>query len=474
MIRVHAPQIQVKLIKLVSRRDGVAERYARAEREIDLTPFLGETGTVRTARGVRECSGGFTIAVADRVHAASGDSLYALVEGMDMVEIRMARWQVEAGEKLPLVMRGFVTTIRRKEGMGADGKPSRMVVIQGQDFGKLWEINHILFQLGLAQELPMLTTFQMQVVTGLDIGYLPVGRFMAQLVERVVNEKIAKLSAIASRNVPKFVSRVSVEEGACSVNLAGGYQGAVWGLVEMFADRPWNEAFIEDTEDGPAFVFRPAPYRTIEGEYIMPGASDPGTIERSIADVVDLDLSRGDQRVANFFWVPPGASMLDSGNLVTAQALASGQPLDFEYGNNRPELFGVRLMQVSTTLLPTDLRQAPAVMDQDGRQQAAGDIVLWHQRRAAQLKAMNRDNSVLEEGSATLMGSEEFKAGRYLRLTRGTLTAEAYISRVTHAFSPGQGWTTGLALERCTGFLERNKLDGSPYWGEGRRGAYGR
>ena len=72
---------------------------------------------------------------------ATGDSLYALVEPMDLIEIRIARESHKNSHKdLPIVMRGFVSEIRRDETMGPDGKASRRVIISGQDYGKLLQI----------------------------------------------------------------------------------------------------------------------------------------------------------------------------------------------------------------------------------------------------------------------------------------------------------------------------------------------
>jgi hypothetical protein len=40
-------------------------------------------------------------------------------------------------------MRGFVSNVQRMEGMAADGRPSRQVVISVQDFGKVLQIMRV-------------------------------------------------------------------------------------------------------------------------------------------------------------------------------------------------------------------------------------------------------------------------------------------------------------------------------------------
>lgn len=210
----------------------------------------------------------------------------------------------------------------------------------------------------------------------------------------------------------------------------------------------------------------------VRGAYIMPGAADPGTIELDIKQVVSLDVGRGDDRVANFFYVPPGASMIDSSQAVTAATIASGEPFDTNYGNNKPELYGLRKMDAESRLLPESIGSLPAQLPAAEAQRAASGIVQWHVQRGRHLRDMNRDNSVLEEGSATVQGSELIKAGRYVRLTRGDLVAEAYVPKVVHNIALLDGWTAQISLTRGMGFLERIKMTGSPFWKEGRTGPY--
>ncbi len=478
-IPVFNPAIEVRLFKMVARRHGVAERYAAAKRDIDLTPLLGDTGAVRTMKDIGEPAGGFTVAFGDRLSGAAQDSLAAFIEPMDLIEIRAAREPHRyAGATLPLLMRGWVSSVQRTETMTADGTPQRTVVVQGQDSGKLWLIHQVIWELAYLQEVPFLDLFRLQAATGIEAAMLPVAEFMRQLTTRVVNPKVERLNAFAERQVRPFAVDATVPEGVVSITAVAPFQGPLWDLVEQMADRPWNEAFIEDRgapgEEVPTVVFRPAPYRDRDGRLILPGAAEPGRIDLDISAVASIEAGRSDQRVANFFWVPPGATMLDLNQFVNVGSLQAGDPLDFEHGNNHPKLFGVRKMTVPTRLLP-DLPggRAPRDMSEGERQQASDHVTLWHLRRAKQLRDMNRDNTVLSEGGMVVRGSEELKPGRYLRLTRGDLISEHYITRVAHSITPLQGWTTQLGTERGTDFLERNKMAGSPYLAEGFRGPYG-
>jgi hypothetical protein len=164
--------------------------------------------------------------------------------------------------------------------------------------------------------------------------------------------------------------------------------------------------------------------------------------------------------------------MLDSGQAVTIASIASGEPFDTTYGNNRPELYGLRKMVATSNLLPESIGGLPAQLPQAQQGQAVADTVQWHIARARLLRDMNRDNSVLEDGTAIVQGSEKIKPGHFLRLTRGDLVAESYVSKITHSIAPLDGWTSQVTLERGMSFLERLRMASSPFWREGRAGPY--
>jgi len=472
-ITTYTPAVQVLLTKMVARVKGVASRYAATPRQIDITPYLGDAGAIRTVKSILEPAGGFSISFADATDPTIEDSLYALIEPQDMVEIRSSRTPFKyAGQKLPLIMRGLVSSIRRTEGIGPDGKPRRLVVVQGQDFGKLWMINQVYFESAIVTDKPYIDQFQLNVTIGLLPSLMPANNYMTFLAEKVMNEKISMMAHFSSQVVKPFMVDASVPDGQVFPQQGGSFSGrTMWDLASMFADRPWNELFIEDHEDGPHLVFRPTPYYDINGKLIIHGAVDPGVIEMDISAVVNLDLMRSDARVANFYWVPPGTGMLDTTFISNVSSLYSSQ-LDLKYGNDSPELYGIRKMVCDTRLLPNNPDSLPSMLPPSEQAPANGDIVLWYQQRAIQLRDMNRDNSVFEEGSATVMGSEDLKAGRYLRVTRGDLVSRNYITRVAHTIVPLRTWTADLTLIRGDGFLGRIDYAGSPAAAEGRKGPY--
>ena len=98
------PKVEVRLIKAGTRTAVVeglpvsTDRYGNLT-GIDLTPFLGEGGGVQIAKSVREEAGAFSLTMIDRPYNGRQwmESLYGLIEPMDMVEIRMAHNPADYG-----------------------------------------------------------------------------------------------------------------------------------------------------------------------------------------------------------------------------------------------------------------------------------------------------------------------------------------------------------------------------------------
>jgi hypothetical protein len=239
-------------------------------------------------------------------------------------------------------------------------------------------------------------------------------------------------------------------------------------LVKNFSDAPWNELWTDDSdEEGPVLIFRPAPFQDIDGKWIG-GATDPGVIPLDYADAMMIDVGRSDERLANFFYTPPGQSLLDTPNAIGAWDILQGNPFDFSHANNIPSLYGYRKMEFPTQLYPDSLTDYPRNQAPSQQNATKTDLTTWHVQRAQLMRDMNHDNVVFEEGTIRARGREDFKPGQYLSFTRGKVVSRAYITRVSHNISPFGSWGTMLGLERGTGFLVRNKMQGSPYFAEGR------
>ena len=465
--------LSVALKKLVHRDGSQAAATAAGQDQIDLTPYLSENDTIRTVKTLNQPGGGFTVTFADQQDYDLGDTIYALFEPMDLIEIRASRHPEDYnGQPLPLIMRGFISSVQRAESIGDDGTPQRQVIVRGIDSGKLWQIQQVLYQFLALAGTSFVDFFGLAAQLGFTDGSYPVGEYMQKLVE-YMNGKVLLLSGFAHRLVPGFSLNNSVTTGNAYLGGLTGKYGPLWTYVETFADRPWNEAFIIDEEAGPVLVFRPTPYKDLTSGKFLNGAADPGTIDVGIEEVLSLSVARSDARVANVYWCPPMDGSVDSAGGVTAASIASGSQVDKDYPNDSPALYGEKMMECQTALWPDSLLQPSYELPVGDRPAADQAYITWTQAKAQQLRLMNRDNAVLEEGSATVNGNEFYVIGKYLSLTRGDIVSESYINQVAHTIAPLRNWTTMLGLERGTGFYQRDQNSAQyPFFAEKRDGPY--
>jgi hypothetical protein len=519
-IHVYDPRISVKLLKNIAREsisggDGLGAvspasgRFKGINRVIDLTPYLGESGGVRTSKSVRDPAGGFNITLADRMLQDSGqmESLYGLIEPMDMIEIRMAHAPTHPDcvadyqllpEKLPIVMRGFISSIRRSEMMSADGKPSRAVVISGQDYGKLWQMLQIRYLANyvLGQELLTTLKFAQNYGVNSNSDFTP-NQFVFEVIQQVLNKFTSDLRTEDLMSGGGFESPVKDVEvfdltvgdakiSPFGVNSFSG--GTLHQMLSHYGDvGPWNELFLEDREEGVAVVYRPNPFFSAAGEELQ-AQSKPfdtqghgltqgaGIREVSIADseVVSLDTGRTDANVANYFWVDNPSFSLVQGEIMRLQAGGQNPDSYFikDYRNCAPWLYGIRMMQLQTNQGQRIDGQGESVMAFEG-----GALRSWLDERRRVIVRANRDNVVFESGSMTISGNERLRAGMYLNVRRGNLEQKVYCARVDQNFMPFRTFTTTISFERGTGFIERAKRNNgreSPYLNElNPNGAYG-
>jgi hypothetical protein len=464
--------VSIVLMKLVDRPNSMAGAIAAKQSQVDLTQYLGDTSTINTMKTLDQPGGGFTVTFPDQLNLTLQDSLYCLFEPMDMIEIRATRApQNYRGQKLPLIMRGFVSSVQRVEAIGDDGSPQRQVVVRGIDSGKLWLIHQVNFMFLQSAGIDFLARFDLQAQLGLNAAFEPVSSYMTKLVD-YMNVLVQKLSAYSNRMVPTFAITSTVTEGKAWIGGLSGKNGPLWSFVENFADRPWNEVFLVDEDAGPRLIFRPAPFKDLDGNFILADAVDPGSIEVTDLELISINLSRTDARVANLYWCPPASNTPETSGFITAGQIANALPLDTTYPNDNAALYGERMLQATTTLKPNEAALPSTMLPLSERPAADQSYLSWTLLRAKQLRAMNRDASVHEEGEAVVNGNERYTIGKYLKLTRGTIMSESYINTVTHNIAILQGWNTTLGLKRGTGFYNRDRATNVPWFAEGRRGPY--
>jgi hypothetical protein len=500
-VRVLHPKISVVLKKNIGRANvagavAASTRFKGTRRIIDLTPYLGDSGSVVTRKSVREIEGMFSITLADNFAPGELESLYGVIEPMDVVEIRMAhdpsKYAGAFPQHLPIIMRGFVADIERNEEM-QDGRPQRSVTIYGQDYGKILDLSQIAYLPNQVIGQLLLTTFKFFINYGVASDPdQDASAFVTAVIDKVVNPLLADMRSAAEANgVAQGISPIldlkvdaKVIGGLISpfgVNAWPG--GRISDLLTFYGDvGPWNELYVEDREDGPYLVYRPTPYKDATGDFIQePYASDrqrqPAVVTVTDRDLVSLKSARSDRGVANYVWVDnPSYSMIQA-SILQNEVLNSSPANSFllaDVPNSSPALYGLRQLKLET-------RQGPRF---DGKKEVEYDekratALEFINAKRAVVAASNRDNVVFESGTMKLAGNEAIRAGSILRLVRGDggFTAEYYAHTVQNEFVPFRSFTTTVTFDRGTGFIARaqreNGLD-SPYLAEIRAtGAYG-
>lgn len=484
-MKAFQPQVKVTLVKTRRReslgttlRDNqsVLPDMARLGQftELDLTPLLMDGGGVRTSKSVREPSGTFSLTLNDR--PVRGSSVYSLIEPMDIVEIRFARGPVARPSDLPVVMRGLVSAVSRAETFEG-GQPQRAVQVAGHDFGKILQMLRIYYLPGSVVGEVWLDEFKFFRQYNIDAKQMPASRFLEQIVDRVINPYLQKVVAITqgrglSVAVPQsFAAEGSIAGTVSPIGVSGFHGGSAHDMLTRFLDvGPFNELYVEDRGEAIAVVCRPAPWRDLAGDFIDPAATAE-TVSITDDDLMQINVSRSDAGVANYFWCGNGSWELLNNGTLQLQA-QSGSPetfTSFDYVNTDAKLYGLRKMEADSQL------GDPLGLAGDGppEAKAAQDRTLrarWLDRRRQFLMRSNRDNVVLEVGQLRLRGNETLRAGQYLELRRGAMRSLQYAVTVQHEFLPAVGFFTTVDFERGTGFVDGQARLGKPWFDERNEG----
>jgi hypothetical protein len=474
------PQISVVLKKNVGRKsvtggNPTSQRFQDSSHEIDLTPFLGD-GSVTVSKSIREPAGMFSIVLADRI-SASLDTIYAAIEPMDVIEIRMARdvsKYTSSGftKNMPIMMRGFVTDVTRDEGIGQDGRPARSVTVNGQDYGKILQIMQIAYLTNEVTGQLLLTYLKFfENYDPNSQANKPAAQFIQDMNSEVVLKFLADMRAAGGGGSPVLDIQVdaSVTQGVVApFGTVQSFEGSVYQMMCKYGDvGPWNELFIEDREAGVFLVYRPTPFKDPSGGLIQPDAPSPTVVAITDIELMGLSVGRSDAGVYNYYWVNPLTFNLNTPGYAAIKAAHAGDINEFyigTYANSSTSLYGFRRMQVDT-------QQGPRFDGQPESKYNDGTSVTdaFISNRRGVLRDNNKDIVLFEQGNMRLRGNEAIRAGVTVSLTRGSETkpSEYYAISVSHTFMPFRSFTSTVSFERGTGFIKRVQDNGaSPYLAE--------
>jgi hypothetical protein len=496
------PGLTITLIKNVSRITldssiPVASRYTGTTPTVDLTPYLGEHNSVRTNKSVREPAGSFSITLTDQLYypgttvvargpTSYGDSLYALIEPMDSIEIRMTgnayKSAIGPTQQPPIKMRGFVSKVEKSEAMGADGKPQRHIIVSGQDYGKILQMIQIFHLPGIpASDAGYITDFPFATQFGLANNIMPANEFVQGVFDKVINPYV---QALLNNTSAKINTDIVVSGGQVSPYGTGGWNGGtIYSLFMSLGDiGPWNEFFIEDREDGPYAVYRPNPFYAVDNTPIFdfPDGKFPVVTIIDRADIVSITAARTDANVANYFWVDCPRFNLNYEPTLRAFAVQAAQqsaadsqtlgPYVTGYANVDPKLYGQRKMTAQTNQGgANEKNNGNATPKGAGRVENQGYLLDWIKQRRIDLIAQNKDNIVFEAGAMRIKGNENIKAGTYIGYQAGDVLCFYYVVSAEDDYAPFGNYFTSVQYERGTGFIARMQQDAesqSPYLAE--------
>lgn len=475
--RVLHPDLRVTLIKLVDRamvNDTLpaSQRYERTGRTIDLTPAFSELGSIHTTKNVRAPAGAFSLVFSDvpRGAAAELETLYGLIEPMDGIEIRLSHSHGTPGREPPVVMRGFVSRVSRSQGVDSRGVPTRTVTVEGQDYGKIWQMLMVLYRPLYAMGDTFLSNFRLFERFGIGLGTNITGnQLVAETIGKIINPHLARMLP-ADWPMPRDITpETIVPHGLTSVGGPQNAEGSLYSILSNFCDvQPgFNELYIEDLPDKVVAVYRPNPAIDLDGTPIQTAQGATGAPARTVIpgrDISSLALARSDADVANYFWVEDSRFELVRPFPLQQAAATSAQRATVYmegYGNNDPRIYGLRPMLTATQMGESrTFNTGQAATGQAAREQ---EIVRWLDERRRILGRTNRDNVLLEAGTARIAGNENIRAGQHIDLGEGALGAPYYVAGVAHDYLPFRGFFTTLTLERGQGFARRIQADGSPW-----------
>jgi len=481
------PEIDLWLYKTISRdsidgKTAVSTRYEIKDEYVDLTPFLNYGSSVRASKSVRQPAGGFSITFADKAQKSENsgqfDSLYDLIEPMDLIEIRMWGGVGPRPVLLPIVMRGFVSEVSRSRIAGQDGRPQRTVTVSGQDYGKIWQTYQVLHLAGYTAGKPLLTTYKLFEMIGADVSNtMSAADFVSTMIDKVINPYMDNFMPDTGDLMPRQITvgdGVSVKHGMVntSSNELNNSEGTVYSLLMKYGDVGiWNELYTEDREDGVHLVYRPIPAYLLDNSKIQNDAPDPPTGTIRDFHIKSIRESRSDANVANFFWLNGEKFDLLTDITRKLYAIKDGSAYFTDYPNASPAYYGLRPMYAVSQQGGDEITNMGTCLKKEADEQRANDQANWLTERRRIMTEMNLDNVVYETGVANVKGGptrdgkggDLLKAGDYVTFVNGQIESRAYAYQVDHEFAPFHGYTTTIMFDRGEGFFKRAASEGSPW-----------
>lgn len=441
---------------------------------MDITGYLGDNSTVTVTRSVRDASGTFVVRFADQPNRNFQQTMYRLIEPMDMIIIRMSHDPAKTGgspddpltpygggSNIPLIIRGMVTTINRNETM-TDMGPQRWVTVTGHDQMKILQVFRINYFYGLNSGMWTEINFKFAHV------YAPnmmrknknANMFLQDVLDEVINPFIKTMSDLNKvvDGVPMlkpWLGKFSLPEddNICPDTLSRFDDQTLYDVLKSVLDVGiFNELYLEEDEKNTYLVARPAPFKDIEGNFIQGTAL---SLDIPSKDIVSIDVGRSDAEACNYFWISLFYDKKYNADQMAAAIDGKNKGwMTGDWINSRKELLSWRKMEVGVQMTPFVVTDDDASLKVPFRRHTI-DYVQWLCDKRVALAEMNKNEMVFEKGTLRLRGNHNIKAGMYLRILRGPLQifdGEVYAHTITHEFNVMNGFFTTIQFDRGTVF----------------------
>lgn len=412
---------------------------------LDISSALGDVGSAVVHKDLYSPAGEFHINLPDMPWKGQRESLYGIIDPMDPIEIFIRRARDGVGQSAATwvpVLRGFVRSVGRHEQIGGDGRPQRMVVIAGNDCGAAFIMEQIF-----------------AIITWYATGFQGIKEPFAFLLQYGLSEKPTRIAdfiwdaatkptkLIMDNSGFSFDREFSVKKGYALPILANTGEGPLWEFLDRYVDRPWNEFFVREGSQNPQLVFRPTPWRDY-GDGWLPDANESQVqfFEIDQKDIVSLIAHRDDSELVQ--WAAITSGSIGAG--------ANTFPLEdrvLQFNTGTGGKFGDRIQRLETILLPDDYDDQGLPEDEQIKSQHG--YANWLSYRVRWVKDAGEDIHKFERGQITVKGRPEYRIGDYIRVKRGAIIWEAYVTSVTHDYQPYRRYMTTMEYIRGTQYRER-------------------
>lgn len=334
---------------------------------------------------------------------------YENLASNDMVVIQLQR----PPEKLATVFYGLVDDVRKSMDFSS-GQPQRSVTVTGRGFNKAF----CQFDIGALRNYADNTTANGGFFAGLMELRGRGSAYNIQLVFDAYLDKGLRYKFSNGKTLKDYIGYTGENypnEKLINSQSYMSFNGNIWNFIKQLTNSPFNETFWEIKNGLPWLTHRPTPFEkedwtklnriTIKDHDLV--ADNTGRSDTETYSAFQTDLTVGDQGAINSF--PPA------------------------YYPPFYEKYGIRMLKVSSMYAIT-----------------AGDVSvaanLDPKMFTQQLANFNIKNNVMENGTLTVKGSNQYKIGERVILESSNM--EYYVEGVSQSFNMYSTWTTSLSVTR--------------------------